>query len=93
MHNTPLYADSSSPAQGRYIPAFASYVYDANARLIEAGATPINLDSIMIGESRLFTGSCSNIDVENRKWLLSGLDYASILLRDAMPTKVSCTCC
>ncbi|CCM00613.1 uncharacterized protein FIBRA_02649 [Fibroporia radiculosa] len=34
---------------GRYIPVFASEVYDQNARLIEAGLTPINLTSILIG--------------------------------------------
>ncbi|KAI0086932.1 serine carboxypeptidase [Irpex rosettiformis] len=34
---------------GRYIPAYASYVYDQNPKLIAAGATPINLTSIMIG--------------------------------------------
>ncbi|KAI0779113.1 serine carboxypeptidase [Irpex lacteus] len=34
---------------GRYIPAYASYVYDQNAKLIAAGATPVNLTSIMIG--------------------------------------------
>ncbi|KAI0673817.1 serine carboxypeptidase [Trametes maxima] len=34
---------------GRYIPMFASAVYDQNSRLVEAGLTPINLTSIMIG--------------------------------------------
>ncbi|KAF9467031.1 serine carboxypeptidase [Collybia nuda] len=34
---------------GRYIPLFASAVYDQNAKLIEAGLTPINLKSAMIG--------------------------------------------
>ncbi|EIN13162.1 serine carboxypeptidase [Punctularia strigosozonata HHB-11173 SS5] len=34
---------------GRYIPVFASAVYDQNAKLVEAGLTPINLTSIMIG--------------------------------------------
>lgn len=36
--------------QGRYIPAFASYIHDQNAKLVSAGATPINLKSIFIGE-------------------------------------------
>jgi cathepsin A (carboxypeptidase C) len=36
--------------QGRYVPVFAAEVYDQNARLIEAGLTPINLQSVMIGE-------------------------------------------
>ena len=35
--------------QGRYIPVFAAEVYDQNAKLVEAGMTPINLTSIMIG--------------------------------------------
>ncbi|ESK93491.1 hypothetical protein Moror_1683 [Moniliophthora roreri MCA 2997] len=34
---------------GRYIPLFASAVYDQNTALIEAGLTPINLASAMIG--------------------------------------------
>ncbi|KAH9849189.1 serine carboxypeptidase [Lenzites betulinus] len=34
---------------GRYIPVFASTIYDQNARLIEAGLAPVNLSSIMIG--------------------------------------------
>lgn len=35
--------------QGRYIPVFAAAVYDQNAKLAEAGLTPINLSSVMIG--------------------------------------------
>ena len=35
--------------QGRYIPVFASEVYDQNAYLVEVGLTPINLTSVMIG--------------------------------------------
>ncbi|KIM81856.1 hypothetical protein PILCRDRAFT_821215 [Piloderma croceum F 1598] len=34
---------------GRYIPVFASEVYDQNAYLVEVGLTPINLTSVMIG--------------------------------------------
>ncbi|GBE82719.1 Carboxypeptidase Y homolog A [Sparassis crispa] len=40
---------ASSSYGGRYIPVFASEVYDQNAKLVEAGMTPINLTSIMIG--------------------------------------------
>lgn len=36
--------------QGRYLPVFAAEVYDQNARLVDAGLTPINLQSVMIGE-------------------------------------------
>jgi hypothetical protein len=35
--------------QGRYLPLFASAVYDQNTRLVAAGMTPINLQSVMIG--------------------------------------------
>jgi carboxypeptidase C (cathepsin A) len=34
---------------GRYIPLFASAVYDLNPRLAKAGFTPVNLSSIMVG--------------------------------------------
>lgn len=34
---------------GRFIPLFASEVFDRNVQLVEAGLTPINLSSIMIG--------------------------------------------
>lgn len=35
--------------QGRYIPLFASAVYDQNAMLVKEGLTPINLTSAIIG--------------------------------------------
>ena len=35
--------------QGRYIPLFAAEIYDQNAKLEEAGLTPINLTSVIIG--------------------------------------------
>ncbi|KAF8991371.1 Alpha/Beta hydrolase protein [Cyathus striatus] len=34
---------------GRYLPLFASAVYDQNAKLVAAGMTPVNLTSVMIG--------------------------------------------
>ncbi|KAF9561528.1 serine carboxypeptidase [Agrocybe pediades] len=34
---------------GRYLPLFASAVYDQSAKLAAAGLTPINLQSVMIG--------------------------------------------
>ncbi|KAH9896522.1 alpha/beta-hydrolase [Cubamyces lactineus] len=34
---------------GRYIPVFASMIYERNTELEEAGVTPINLTSIMLG--------------------------------------------
>jgi hypothetical protein len=39
---------------GRYIPVFAAAVYDQNAALVQAGITPINLTSVMIGRCRCF---------------------------------------
>lgn len=35
--------------QGRYLPVFASALHDANAGLVAAGKTPINLQSVLIG--------------------------------------------
>ena len=35
--------------QGRYIPLFAAEVYDQNSKLVNAGLTPINLTSVIIG--------------------------------------------
>ncbi|KAG2753186.1 alpha/beta-hydrolase [Suillus brevipes Sb2] len=37
---------------GRYIPVFAVEIYDQNAMLTAAGITPINLQSIMIGNGQ-----------------------------------------
>ncbi|CAA7266378.1 unnamed protein product [Cyclocybe aegerita] len=34
---------------GRYLPIFASEIYDQNTKLVAAGLTPINLTSVMIG--------------------------------------------
>ncbi|KAH9855500.1 serine carboxypeptidase [Lenzites betulinus] len=34
---------------GRYLPVFASAIYDQNKELVERGVTPINLESVMIG--------------------------------------------
>jgi hypothetical protein len=38
-----------SRLQGRYIPLFASAVYDQNKVLVKNGLTPINLTSVIIG--------------------------------------------
>ncbi|KAL1732956.1 Alpha/Beta hydrolase protein [Schizophyllum commune] len=34
---------------GRYLPLYASAVYDQNAALVKAGLTPVNLSSVLIG--------------------------------------------
>jgi hypothetical protein len=45
--------------QGRYIPLFASAVYDQNVVRIGAGLPPINLTSVMIGKLMiLYTCEC-----------------------------------
>ncbi|CDO76389.1 hypothetical protein BN946_scf184937.g3 [Trametes cinnabarina] len=43
---------------GRYIPVFASALYDRNTALVQAGVTPINLTSIMLGSN----GSCTSLE-------------------------------
>ncbi|KAH9939580.1 Alpha/Beta hydrolase protein [Amylocystis lapponica] len=51
---------------GRYIPVFASEIYDQNAKLIEAGMTPINLSSIMTGNpcTDFYTMTSSYYDMQ-----------------------------
>ncbi|EGN93789.1 hypothetical protein SERLA73DRAFT_171708 [Serpula lacrymans var. lacrymans S7.3] len=51
---------------GRYIPEFASHVYDQNVELVEAGLTPINLTSVMIGNGMTdyFTMWPSYVDMQ-----------------------------
>jgi len=39
---------------GRYLPVFASYLYDQNRELAKLGLMPINLVSVMIGMWRVF---------------------------------------
>ncbi|KAJ7039097.1 serine carboxypeptidase [Mycena alexandri] len=46
--NRPFHMAGESYA-GRYVPVFAAEVYDQNNKLIDAGLTPINLTSVMIG--------------------------------------------
>ncbi|EMD36610.1 hypothetical protein CERSUDRAFT_124360 [Gelatoporia subvermispora B] len=57
---------------GRYIPVFASEVFDQNAQLEAAGLTPINLSSVMIGNgcthwptmvTSYYEMQCQNISV------------------------------
>ena len=45
-----LYVLTTLLLQGRYIPVYASAIYDRNAELQEAGIAPINLTSVIIGE-------------------------------------------
>ncbi|OCH92452.1 serine carboxypeptidase [Obba rivulosa] len=55
---------------GRYLPVFATEVYELNAKLLEAGLTPVNLSSVMIGNgcthfpsmtSSYYNMQCQNI--------------------------------
>ncbi|KAJ7729501.1 serine carboxypeptidase [Mycena maculata] len=57
---------------GRYIPVFAAEVYDQNIKLVDAGLTPINLTSVMIGNgitdfyhqmSSVFDMVCTSVSV------------------------------
>ena len=45
----PNLATHGSTFQGRYLPVFASDIYDNNAKLVEAGMPSINLVSLMMG--------------------------------------------
>ncbi|OAX41425.1 serine carboxypeptidase [Rhizopogon vinicolor AM-OR11-026] len=51
---------------GRYIPVFAAEVYDQNAMLTAAGITPINLQSIMIGNglTDFYTMSAAYVELQ-----------------------------
>jgi carboxypeptidase C (cathepsin A) len=51
---------------GRYVPVFAAAVYDQNAMLTAAGVTPINLQSIMIGNgiTDFYTMSAAYVDMQ-----------------------------
>ncbi|KAF9240283.1 Alpha/Beta hydrolase protein, partial [Melanogaster broomeanus] len=51
---------------GRYLPVFAAEVYDQNAKVVEAGLTPINLQSVMIGDGMTdyYTMTPSYIDMQ-----------------------------
>jgi carboxypeptidase C (cathepsin A) len=51
---------------GRYVPVFAAEIYDQNAKLVEAGLTPINLQSVMIGNGYVdhYTLTSSYIDMQ-----------------------------
>ncbi|EIW56060.1 serine carboxypeptidase [Trametes versicolor FP-101664 SS1] len=44
----PLHLAGESYA-GRYLPVYASAIYDQNAKLVERGVAPVNLSSVMIG--------------------------------------------
>ncbi|KAF8879930.1 Alpha/Beta hydrolase protein [Infundibulicybe gibba] len=51
---------------GRYLPLFASAVYDQNTKLVEAGMSTINLTSIMIGNGMTdsFAMTLSYFDIQ-----------------------------
>lgn len=36
--------------KGRYLPVYATAIYDQNAELEEEGITPVNLKSVLIGK-------------------------------------------
>lgn len=45
-----MYQRSNVLLQGRFLPVFASQIYDRNAQLVASGMTPINLASVIIGK-------------------------------------------
>ncbi|KAH6884328.1 carboxypeptidase Y, partial [Coprinopsis sp. MPI-PUGE-AT-0042] len=60
---------------GRYLPLFASYIYDQNAKLRESGVMPVNLASVMIGNGythhptmvdSYYDMACTGVSVEPR---------------------------
>ncbi|TCD70780.1 hypothetical protein EIP91_001811 [Steccherinum ochraceum] len=71
---------------GHYVPAFAAHVYDQNAQLIAAGATPINLTSIMIGNGCTdYPGMLdSYYEVECAKHPVQSLSFC-MSMKKAMP--------
>jgi len=61
---------SCSP-QGRYLPVFASAVYDSKALAIAQGHTPVNLKSVMIGNGATSFFACAIIGL----FYLSPFDF------------------
>ncbi|KAJ6497736.1 serine carboxypeptidase [Mycena sanguinolenta] len=84
---------------GRYIPVFAAEVYDQNARLVEAGLTPLNLTSIMIGNgitdfyhqaSSIFDMQCTPASVPPIVDIASCVQIKQIIPRCQRWLKESC---
>lgn len=48
-----LYPNKYDVPKGRYLPLFATAIYDQNAALTEKGISPINLKSILIGKMEI----------------------------------------
>ncbi|OBZ71079.1 Carboxypeptidase Y A [Grifola frondosa] len=84
---------------GRYVPAFASAVYDQNAKLVQLGLTPINLTSIMIGNgltdqvtmlASYYDMQCKNISVPPVQDISSCVRMKQALPRCEKMLKASC---
>lgn len=84
VHLKQMVADGSH-YQGRYIPVFASAIYDKNTELVEAGLTPINLTSIMLGRAiRYELVPCLHERLTMpppREWMYGFQHDVSVLLR------------
>ncbi|OBZ78169.1 Carboxypeptidase Y [Grifola frondosa] len=85
---------------GRYIPLFASTIYDQNARLIEAGMSTVNLTSIMIGNGctdvigmmpAYYDMQCKNITVAPVQRIDSCVRMRQALPRCEKRLKESCS--
>ncbi|KJA20867.1 hypothetical protein HYPSUDRAFT_68192 [Hypholoma sublateritium FD-334 SS-4] len=84
---------------GRYIPVFASEVYDQNAKLVEAGMVPINLTSIMIGNgltdffsmtAAYYEVACTPVSVEPILSIATCVRMKQVLPRCEKMLKESC---
>jgi cathepsin A (carboxypeptidase C) len=70
--------EHKTDAQGRYLPVFASAVYDGNAKLLAKGKTPINLQSVMIGNG--ITDNCESAGLQMVFLLLIRSGYGRVVL-------------
>ncbi|KAF8991372.1 serine carboxypeptidase [Cyathus striatus] len=84
---------------GRYLPLFASAVYDQNAKLLAAGMTPVNLSSVMIGNGMTDTVTmylsyydmqCTPASVDPVVGIASCVAHKSIIPRCEKWMKQSC---
>ena len=95
LENPTLYVSSSrfiylglTNLQGRFLPVFASVIYDQNTRLVNAGLEPINLASLMLGILRSNSDSPACVDTVIGNGLTDSLTM-TLARYDMMCTKTS----
>jgi cathepsin A (carboxypeptidase C) len=54
---------------GRYLPVFASALYDLNTKMVKAGHTAVNLSSVMIGMIERHNYRVYILLTANREWM------------------------